>query len=166
MTIASVPTSSLNMFNGTRDGEAHIVLAFPVPGRDLSDTYIVDMTRMQYGEAGRGQNGEPYYFGLAPSYWSSMTEICANLQITAVTEQRLPHGPDPVIVTRLKHCAQKVFHRWLNRFNEGWCDYCGKGGKELFRCHSCQNKQFFYCCRRHQVAGWKLHRYICENTPQ
>lgn len=166
MTIASAPFIPLNMFNGTKDGEDHIVLGFPIPGGDGVDKYIIDMTRMQYGEAGRGENGEPYYLGLTSSYLTSMSAICARLQIKWVTQQRLPNGTDKDNQARLEFCAQKAFFRWHNRHNERWCDYCGKGGSGLKRCGGCQSSQVFYCCKRHQAAGWKLHRHTCEKVKE
>lgn len=58
---------------GATDGGAHCVLASPRPGpmsaipatgfHDSSNYIVVDLSRMQYGKAGRGVHGEHYFVG-------------------------------------------------------------------------------------------------------
>ncbi|TVY32413.1 hypothetical protein LSUB1_G008067 [Lachnellula subtilissima] len=61
--------------------------------------------------------------------------------------------------TRMKACAKRVWARWQNRDSEGWCEHCGKGGKELKRCRGCRMAKIWWCCREHQLAGWSLHKH-------
>jgi hypothetical protein len=151
------------MYNGTKNGEDHVVLSFPTPGA-AGKFVVVDMTRMQYGEAGRGAQGEPYYLGFLSDFRSASKMICENLHARSLIMKPLPEGDDAANRDRLRNCAQRAFDRWQNRANESWCDYCGKGGKDLKQCSGCKERKIKYCCRRHQVVGWKLHKHTCERV--
>ncbi|TVY32412.1 hypothetical protein LSUB1_G008066 [Lachnellula subtilissima] len=50
------------MTTGSKDSEEHGVLAFPCPGRKDKQQFVVDMTRMEYGDVGRGTYGENYFW--------------------------------------------------------------------------------------------------------
>jgi hypothetical protein len=149
------------MSTGARDNEAHCVLGFP--HQDAAGMmFIVDMSRMQYGAAGRGSYGENYFLGTIDDWIESMKNICAEL--IKVDLSSTVSISDMEEDKRLKNCAQRVWDRWQNRESEGWCEHCGKGGKNLLRCGRCKTAMIRYCCKEHQVAGWKLHKHTCEKT--
>jgi hypothetical protein len=72
LTITSIPEANFVMVNPFPDKDSHAVLAFYIPGIVSIDTrYIVDMSRLQFGAAGRGAHGENYYIGLISDYMES-----------------------------------------------------------------------------------------------
>ncbi|KAI6711912.1 hypothetical protein JHW43_005577 [Diplocarpon mali] len=109
----------------------------------------------------------------------SMKNVCENLTLDHIRATRL--GDSHPVSARLKMCAERVFKRWNNfifefanaDFNvscsrdvEGWCEYCGKGGRAINgmamkRCIGCRDKNTYYCCDQHQEAAWELHRLTC-----
>lgn len=163
MTVVSTPAKQNVMYNGTANGEPHTVLIFRMSGA-IGRAVVVDMTRMQYGEVGKGAHGENYYCGYLSEYGRSMNRVCENLVMIEITGKRLGEGTDTQNRDRLKNCAQKVWDRWQNRANEGWCEYCGKGGPALKRCTGCKERTVRYCCKEHQRDGWKLHKFTCEKA--
>jgi hypothetical protein len=42
---------------------------------------VVDMARMQYGEAGRGTYGEPFFLGTLVDYHGSVWKICEGFEV-------------------------------------------------------------------------------------
>lgn len=52
--------------------------------------------------------------------------------------------PDDEESELLADCAERVWKRWQNRTNEGWCEYCGVGGNELKACGACKENKV-YC---------------------
>ena len=150
------------LVNGGEDGDAHGILGFPYLGSDIVNV-VVDMSRMQYGEAGRGAFGEFYFMGTYDAYCDSMAkDICTRLENRGSASQMYPSG-DAVEEARLKACAEKVWKRWQNRDKGRWCAHCGKGGK-LLKCSGCKEVKVQYCCKEHQVGGWKLHKHRCEKV--
>lgn len=149
------------MSTGSRDNETHCVLGFPHESA-AGMMFIVDMSRMQYGAAARGSYGDNYFLGSFSDFDDSMKNICTEL-IKIETSRRVDIQ-DVEEDKRLKSCAQRVWDRWQNRESEGWCEHCGKGGKDLLRCGGCETVTIRYCCREHQVAGWKLHKHTCEKS--
>lgn len=97
---SSIPDKQLWIGNGSRDGERHGVLAFPGPGR-CEEYYVVDMTMLQYGEAGRGSLGENYYLGFLSSYLRSMEKICNKPKVNCINPFYIVDGPNQANVERL-----------------------------------------------------------------
>lgn len=60
-----IQSTQLFMSTGDRDGQQHSILGFKV-GDSNDDLVVVDVTRMQYGEAGRDTYGEPYSISSIP----------------------------------------------------------------------------------------------------
>lgn len=149
------------MTTGSRDNEGHGILAFPCPGRKDKQQFVVDMTRMEYGDAGRGTYGENYFLGTLDGYMKSMRRICVDPELVN-TWDACHTALGSEAETRMKACAKRVWERWQNRESEGWCEHCGKGGKELKRCRGCRMAKVWWCCREHQLAGWTLHKHTCE----
>jgi hypothetical protein len=141
----------------------HCVLAIPHPDcPERKDKYIiVDMTRMQLGEGGRGIYGENYFLGLAAQWFESRSKFSRLCEVHRGVETDLDNLPNNEHTNRLLHCVKRALERWNNREVEGWCNHCGKGGKDLLRCAGC-TKKVWYCCKEHQAAGWKLHNLTCE----
>ena len=80
---------------------------------------VVDMSRMQYGEAGRGAFGEFCFMGTYDAYCDSMErDICTRLENLGSASQIYPSG-DAVEEARLKACAKSVWKRWQIRDKEG-----------------------------------------------
>ncbi|KAF8859931.1 hypothetical protein BDZ45DRAFT_801176 [Acephala macrosclerotiorum] len=156
--MAHIQSTQLFMSTGNRDGQQHSILGFKV-GDSNDDWVVVDMTRMQYGEAGRGTYGEPYFLGRIKNY--SLGEFYEK----AVLQPQAEFVDTPMQNAnekRLKACSKKVFERWQNRENEHWCSYCGKPGDTFMKCGQCKTKTVWYCCKEHQAADWKLHKLTCE----
>jgi hypothetical protein len=151
--------------NGQIDDEPHCVIAFPNP-RDTEEPgqrFVVDMTRMQYGEAGRGLYSENYFLGTFSEFKESMKKICDETKDSGMIHPKFSNsGNDNEL--RLKACATKVWERWQNREIEGWCAFCGKPGSKFMRCGACKEKKVFYCCTEHQKSDWKLHKHTCQKN--
>ncbi|KAH6722623.1 hypothetical protein BKA61DRAFT_729934 [Leptodontidium sp. MPI-SDFR-AT-0119] len=159
-TVVLKDSSPSTLLNGGKDGDAHAILGFPYPGSKFVNA-VVDLSRMQYGEVGRGSFGEFYFVGSYEDYCDSTEKnICTQLQNRGTANYMNPSS-DLVEEARLKGCTERVWERWQNRHKQGWCAHCGKGGK-LLKCSGCRQSQTWYCCKEHQVAGWKLHKHTCE----
>ncbi|TVY20143.1 hypothetical protein LARI1_G001435 [Lachnellula arida] len=149
------------MATGAKDNEGHGILAFPCPGKKDKQQFVVDMTRMEYGDVGRGTYGENYFLGTLDGYMKSMRSICVDPELVQ-TWDACQTALGSQTETRLKACAKRAWEKWQNRESEGWCEHCGKGGKELKRCRGCRMAKVWWCCREHQLAGWNLHKHTCE----
>jgi hypothetical protein len=73
-----LPTAG-NIVIGSEQESLHSVLAFPRPGSKLCD-FVVDMTRMQFGEGGRGSFREPYFLGTTEAFFDIMTNVCDEVE--------------------------------------------------------------------------------------
>lgn len=157
-----IPSRPLTTITGAREGEAHAVLGFAYPGSQMVNI-VVDMTRLQYGDIGRGMYGESYFIGSTNKYFQSMEDkICTGLENKGTASRMNPRPDNTEEDSRLRACAEKVWKRWQNRDQEGWCAHCGMGGEKLMRCTGCKSAKVWYCGKEHQVAGWKLHKHTCE----
>jgi hypothetical protein len=98
--------------------ESRTALGFPHPGKPC-EYFVVGMTRMQYGEAGRGIQGKCYFLGALNDFVHSMEKICAEI----VWQPTLP--PSPFLGMKGQHenrliaYAKKAWVRWQNRGREG-----------------------------------------------
>lgn len=150
------------MHTGTQEDEKHCVLGFVYHGistpKDLQ-VMMLDMTRMQYGEAGQGTYGENYFMGTLDMFSASMKEICEDYEFEGLI--KLGPAEDERLNARLKACAATVWDRWQNRATQGWCEHCGKGGAELMQCGGCGKVS--YCSKDHQKLGWRLHKLTCDS---
>ncbi|PVH72698.1 hypothetical protein DL98DRAFT_609842 [Cadophora sp. DSE1049] len=186
----STESDITSFLSGASNNEKHSVLAFQSPhpedknnssvmqkndkdaDENLKSHIILDTTLLQYGDSGRGIHGENYFLGSYSAYLSTMSKICGELKLQpSLPSLPAPHSSNPnTPSTRtqtqnqiwINSCAERAFHRWQNRDKEGWCDYCGRGGKELKRCSACKTKNVWFCSEEHQKAGWKLHKLVCE----
>jgi hypothetical protein len=147
---------------GSEQESLHSVLAFPRPGSKFCD-FVVDMTRMQFGEAGRGTFGEPYFLGSTDAFMDIMKNVCDEVEELGIGASHVGMSEHTEV---LNACAERVWDRWQNREKEGWCDYCGVGSAErrLLDCSACKKVKVRYCCKEHQKAGWKLHKFTCEKN--
>jgi hypothetical protein len=148
------------MHTGIGNEETHCVMMFP--NAEAHNPYP---TRMQYGEAGRGQYGENYVMCTLRDYLGSMTRICdENLEIgqasqasDMVVEGEI-HGP------KMAACAQKAWNRWQNRESAPWCSFCGKPVtvSNIVGCSRCMallTYKVVYCCKEHREADRELHKF-------
>ena len=121
------------------------------------------MTRMQWGEAGRGPFGELYYLGSTAGYYDVMGNVCDDIEELG---KGATHVAPSEHTKALEACVRRVWERWENRDKEGWCDYCGVGSFErrLLDCSACKETKVRYCCKEHQKAAWKLHKFTCEKN--
>lgn len=156
------PSRALTTITGGRDGDAHGALGFASPGSEIVDI-VVDMTRRQYGDVGKGLFGESYYLGSMEDYLSSMErDVCVELENRG-SAAHVNSSLDPAEEARLKACAERAWERWRKRDSEGWCAYCGKGGK-LLSCGGCKKASVQYCCEEHQAFGWQQHKHTCKEV--
>lgn len=179
-TVVSLPTMQRVLVTGSRNRERHVVLAFPRLSSTTHPTekprkeyIIVDPTRQQYGLAGKGSHGETYFIGSFDEWLTGMARICENVEVGDCTQVNLNTEKGTQHEQMLKDCARRVWQRWGKRDTEGWCEYCGRGDKEvegglagtrLMRCAGCKVKKVWFCCKEHQLSGWKLHRFTCERV--
>jgi len=164
-TIVVIASKPLSLISGNVDNSVHAVISFPRPGGDPTDHFVVNMSRTQYGNSGRGTYGETYFLGTWDQYTDSMMateeekKICDDFtDIRRSHEMNMQPGANR---DRLEACAKRVCERWQNREAQGWCAYCGKGGK-LLRCSWCKTAKVWYCCKEYQVSDRKLHKHTCE----
>jgi hypothetical protein len=108
--------------------------------------FIVDMARMQWGDNGRGKFGEKYYMGTLDGFYDVMEKVCGDMKEQGIGATHINNSEFTELLTA---CAKRVWERWQNREKEGWCDYCGIGGK-LLRCSGCRTKKVWYCSPEHQ----------------
>jgi MYND finger len=148
------------IITGLEQESLHSVLGFAGPKSENVD-FVVDMTRMQWGESGRGQYGELYYLGSLAGYYEVMGKVCDGIEELG---KGATHVAPSEHTKAMESCARRVWKRWENRDKEGWCDYCGVGSLErrLLDCSACKKKKVRYCCKEHQKAAWKLHKLTCE----
>ncbi|CZR58252.1 uncharacterized protein PAC_08143 [Phialocephala subalpina] len=148
------------ILTGLGQESSHSVLGFSCRGSGVVD-FVVDMTRMQWGEAGRGSFGETCYLGTEAGFVDIMANVCDGVK--EVGHDATHVGPSEHTMT-MEACATRVWERWNNRDKEGWCDYCGVGASEwpLLDCSACKETKLRYCCKEHQRAAWKLHKFTCE----
>jgi len=152
--------SAGTIITGFGQESLHSVLGFAGPGSANVD-FVVDMSRMQWGEAGRGSFGELYYLGTTDKFFEIMENVCDDIEEVGNAATHV--GPSEH-TTAMEACAKRVWERWENRDKEGWCEYCGVGAAErpLFSCSACTETKVRYCCKEHQTAAWKLHKFTCE----
>ena len=162
--LISIPSRTVILHTGYTEDERLAVSIFVQKGQDPKNWFVVDMSRMQYGEAGRGVYGENYFLGTLSDFLESMKEVCKEATITGALFPRLVSGGNKENKERLMACAKKVWERWQNRETEGWCNFCGKPGRNLMSCGACKEKKVRYCCKEHQRFDWKLHKYTCEKN--
>ncbi|TGO23565.1 hypothetical protein BPAE_0128g00170 [Botrytis paeoniae] len=142
----------------------HSILGFPKPGTsvgqivNLDEFFVVDMTRMQWGK--RGIFGGPYFLGKGGDWQDAMDTICNDMEELEIGASWILENQH---IELMRECAKRVWDRWNDRENAGWCDYCGVGGK-LSACAECKkgDKKIWYCGVEHQRKGWKLHKFTCE----
>jgi hypothetical protein len=152
-------TSNSTMM-GVYDDFTNEVLVLPYS----EDQHLVlSMTSLQFGERGRGSCGEPYFLGTTDAWVDMMGQVCDRMEIPSSEGICIDAHKH---TARLQACAKRVWERWQNRENEGWCDYCGVGSAEckLQECSACKEVKVRYCCAEHQKAAWKLHKFICEKN--
>jgi hypothetical protein len=88
-----------------RDQEnLHSALGFAAPGSGHVD-FVVDMTRMQWGEAGRGSLGELCYLGSMAGYYRAMGMCVMTLRSSEMMPYKLP----PPCIQKLWKLALGVF---------------------------------------------------------
>jgi hypothetical protein len=149
---------------GLSQESLHSALGFAGPGSGNVD-FVVDMTRMQWSEAGRGQFGELYYLGSVDPYYKVMENVCDDIEELG---KGATHVAPSVHTKPMEACARRVWKRWQNRDKEGWCDYCGVGSVErpLLVCYGCKETKVRYCYKEHQKAAWKLHKFTCQKIKE
>ena len=139
----------------------HAVLVFPPSTGVESDGAILDLSSLQFGNAGRGFKGRGTFV------LESVTEYLKRLNNFAVgndywegkRSQRI--NPTP-FDDYLKDVACRAKERWEKRATEPWCGHCGapSRGTPLKRCANC--RVTYYCNAEHQLAAWQYHKYFCE----
>lgn len=156
--------------SGDADGYAHVVLRFPI---DTDTDYILDVSRLQYGEAGRGSYGENYFLDTYREFSKANTKICQRIwQMDAgegdahSIQERFK--VDPGWLPVIENCARRALERWNEREGggDGWCEHCGIGGKMVV-CPPCLTAGIAvrYCTERHRFLAWKLHQHTCAIRP-
>ena len=164
--IATGLAGGIGASTGSWDNEKHSVLGFSHPFNP-KDYFIVDMTRMQYGKAARGLCGENYFLGSLDEFTSSMKKICEGVRdLSGGKPTRFARSDNVVLEAWVDECAEKVWKRWNERGERGWCEHCGKPDSDgsMKNCGACKRNRVKYCCKEHQVAGWKLHKHTCEKN--
>jgi hypothetical protein len=96
---------------GSEQESLHSVLAFLRPGSRLCD-FMVDMTRMQFGEAGRGSSGEPYFLRTTDAFMNIMTNVCDEVEELGIGASHVGISEHTEV---LNTCAERVWERWQNR---------------------------------------------------
>lgn len=120
------------------------------------------MSRMQYGLAGKGVREEYYFLGSMEEWSASMKAVCGSVLVKGTLPGVL-HATGSENERFLRGCAERAWKRWCARGREGWCEFCGRGG-ELEACGGCKEAKVRYCCKEHQKAGWKVHKFTCERA--
>ncbi|KAJ7058723.1 hypothetical protein C8F01DRAFT_1147017 [Mycena amicta] len=139
----------------------HGVLSFRSPDDEDndSDSVVLDLSSLQFGDAGRGTGGtfvleEHDVFmarlgagrGIATGYTLDMRAHL--VQIREEAEDRW-----------LIEVAKRAKARWDKRGSEIWCGHCGAPNPALKRCAACH--EIGYCNAEHQKAAWVYHKKWC-----
>jgi hypothetical protein len=152
------------MHTGIGNGETHCVMMLPNPEAH-NQYFVVDPTRMQYGEAGRGQYGENYVMCTLQDYLGSMSRICDQALLIGrsshMTVEGTINGP------KMAACAQKAWNRWQNRESAPWCSFSGEPVtvSNIVGCSRCMTLLTYkvvYCCKEQREADRELHKFNCS----
>lgn len=140
----------------------HAVLSFPPPTLDHKRECILDLSSLQFGDAGRGFKGRGT-FVLEPvqDYLARLDTIAVrnNFQDAERTQRVRPSANDEFFVD----VAKRAKARWEKRKTDPWCGHCGAPSRDtpLKRCAKCRVAH--YCNAEHQLAAWPYHKHFCPD---
>ncbi|KAJ7812499.1 hypothetical protein B0H14DRAFT_2856737 [Mycena olivaceomarginata] len=155
--IVTLPQSSVyttGNFNPSKHGVVTFVEAHPV---GAPKTAVLDMTSMQFGDAGRGfGNKGVFVLELLEAYELRLKNFAKSFQMYENIASGLLAWTEDGKEEWFEDIAGRVMARWEARATSPWCAYCGAPAEK--RC--CGTA--FYCDRPHQVASWPFHKHFCE----
>ncbi|KAJ7474234.1 hypothetical protein FB451DRAFT_1248409 [Mycena latifolia] len=154
MTLSCVLPTNKTFITGDESTIIHSVMEFPESSRGSS--VILDMSSLQFGDAGRGVGGRSTFVLESRDNFVDRLKRIANSASFTKVSQRIRGCPDD---PWLKPIAAKVKARWENRHTEPWCGHCGAPGPDLKKCSKCHVAA--YCDAPHQLAAWPFHKKFC-----
>ncbi|KAF9019293.1 hypothetical protein BDZ89DRAFT_1073159 [Hymenopellis radicata] len=162
MTHATVLPRGTTYITGDESYEMnHAVLGFASSREGNIDT-ILDMSSLQFGDAGRGLGGKSLFALESLDEFYDRVETIARGADTENARTSMAITPAAAhIEAWLAGVAKRVKERWDKRHQEHWCGHCG-GPAATQRCSKCGGA--YYCDRRHQVAAWPFHKRFCKKA--
>lgn len=123
---------------------------------------VVDMASLEYGEAGKGLDGENYFMGTKYQWRDAATKYCDKL--ITIRNDCGTMEYHPTFTPFAKIGAKNVWRKWLNRDKVSWCSFCGvPGGVDGVVLHSCSECELVrYCGIAHQGEDYKMHHIACQ----
>lgn len=168
MNLCAVLPVNQTYTTGADDVMDHAVLAFPPPSEHDQAQTILDLSSLQFGEAGRGFKGRGLFILESVHEYKQRLSTFAegnNFDESKVTRRinPIPKGQYGSDDEYLKDVARRVKARWEGRQTDPWCGHCGSPARSgpLLRCSKCQGA--FYCDRQHQLAAWPYHKHFCTD---
>jgi hypothetical protein len=140
-----IPLDFSTHISGKEDVLPHAVFGF-APFDEENVSVILDLSSMQFGEAGRGlKSGDTFVLESLDHYYDRLETIARGVG-ESTTSKSL--GPTPVDEW-LKEVAKRAKSRWSARATQPWCRHCGAPVQLLKpkRCSLC--KEVYYCSRAH-----------------
>ncbi|KAJ7082825.1 hypothetical protein C8R43DRAFT_322913 [Mycena crocata] len=142
---------------GDEASMVHSVMEFTNPDSADDSSVILDLSSLQFGDAGRGISGRSTsVLESRPRFMERLGRIADDTTFTKTSQRIRPYADDPW----LKLVAKKVKERWEKRHEEPWCGHCGAPGAKMLKCSLCQ--QAAYCDKVHQTAAWPFHKVFCS----
>lgn len=138
------------------DPTTHAVWGFAQAGSE-SVSHVLDLSSMQFGEAGRGKGGEIFKLATIQEFFEGMKSIAEGSGGGSGSDRI---GPSPVEAW-VKEVAVTVRARWENREKAPWCAHCGKPDPPK----KCVCGEAYYCSPEHSAAGWGGHKKWCSAKP-
>ena len=156
--IAVLPEGDL-MISGHEKEMLHTVMGF-APVDDDNIRSILDLSSMQFGEAGRGPG--PKGKQLFALDTTAEFETRLNGLADELDESRSQHflGQNATPYDDwLKTVAVAAKKRWENREADRWCGHCGAPSAKS-KCTGCGGA--WYCGKSHQKLAWAFHKGYCK----
>ncbi|KDQ06107.1 hypothetical protein BOTBODRAFT_71096 [Botryobasidium botryosum FD-172 SS1] len=156
LSLSAVLPSGISYISGESPTLLHAVMGFAM---DDGAGSVLDLSSMQFGEAGRGDGGRATFTLESMGKFHERTgRICRGYDGSKVkVSDRVGPGADD---DWLMEVALTAKQRWEKRKEAPWCGFCGAPGASLRRCAAC--REVHYCDAEHQRADWAFHKKFCS----
>lgn len=154
VTLSQSSVHTTGNFNPSKHGVITFVEAYPV---GAPKTAILDMTSMQFGDAGRGfGNKGIFVLESLEAYELRLKSFAKSFKMYENIATGISPWKEDGIEEWLGDVAVRVKARWDARATSRWCAHCGAPAEK--KCCG----TVYYCDRPHQVASRPFHKHFCE----
>lgn len=139
----------------------HAVVGFsPLDSDNI--TTILDLSSMQFGDAGRGpgiKGKQTFALDNMAEFEARWSRLAAGTDTSKSKQSRTLTGTS--VDDWLTEVAIRAKKRWDERATSKWCAHCG-APDATFKCGKCRDD--WYCDRDHQLKAWKFHQGYCSSS--